>query len=240
MANVTKSARALFGVCVVLVLSAGGASRVTAAGQAASADPAKYAAEIKQFDAWDSKNATPAHAVLFVGSSSIRFWPTAERFPSLPVINRGFGGSEISDVNYYLKETVLKYDVDLIVFYAGDNDLAAHKTPQQVADDYKTFVERVLAAKPRVQILFIAIKPSVLRWALWPEMQQANALITEFSKSRPNLHVVDTASRILGPDGKPAPGLFQPDGLHLNATGYDAWTELVGAAIKDVMTHAPR
>src|SRR5690348_9835260 len=204
-----------------------------AVAQVADPDPARFADEIKAFAAWDAKNAAPKHAVLFVGSSSIRFWPTAERFPDLPVINRGFGGSHISDVNHYLDVTVLKYDADVVVFYAGDNDLAAGKTPERVAADYRTFVERVVAAKPRVQIVFIDIKPSILRWDIWPKMREANALIADYSKTRPNLHVVDTAPGLLGPDGKPIPALFQSDGLHLTPAGYDRWTETVGAAIKN-------
>ena len=64
-------------------------------------DPERFEADIRAFEAWDRQNAFPRDAVLFVGSSSIRMWQTAESFPELPVINRGFGGSQISDVNHY-------------------------------------------------------------------------------------------------------------------------------------------
>ncbi|UCG48928.1 MAG: hypothetical protein JSU94_03925, partial [Phycisphaerales bacterium] len=78
---------------------------------------------IRQFEEWDSKNSFARDAVLFVGSSSIRMWATRNYFAGLPVINRGFGGSQISDVNYYAKRIVLKYEPQVIVFYAGDNDV---------------------------------------------------------------------------------------------------------------------
>ena len=62
-------------------------------------DPERFKQEINQFKAWDEKNTFSKNAVLFVGSSSIRLWKTAVAFPQLPVVNRGFGGSHISDVN---------------------------------------------------------------------------------------------------------------------------------------------
>ena len=97
--------------------------------------PSRWEKTIREFETWDAKNSFPANAVLFVGSSSIRSWPTQNSFPNLPVINRGFGGSQISDVNQFTIRIVIKYAPCLIVFYAGDNDIAKGKTPQQVLKD---------------------------------------------------------------------------------------------------------
>jgi hypothetical protein len=56
---------------------------------------------IQVFEEWDRKNSFPSDAVLFTGSSSIRMWPTRECFGQIDVINRGFGGFQISDVIYF-------------------------------------------------------------------------------------------------------------------------------------------
>jgi lysophospholipase L1-like esterase len=192
---------------------------------ATNPDPARFDPEIAAFEKWDRQNAVPRDAVLFVGSSSIRMWQTAESFPELPVINRGFGGSHISDVNHFADRIVLKYKPRTIVFYAGDNDIAAGKTPQQVADDFREFTARVHDRLPETQIMWLPIKPSIDRWKLWPEMQQANALVAELAEREDGLDVVDTATPMLGNDGKPRPDLFLDDGLHMNATGYRIWTE---------------
>ena len=69
-------------------------------------DPRRFDAEIKAFHQLDSQNTPPKGAVLFVGSSSIKRWPTADGFPKLTVINRGFGGFHIADVNHYFDQTV--------------------------------------------------------------------------------------------------------------------------------------
>jgi lysophospholipase L1-like esterase len=206
----------------------------TASAQVADPDPARFAAEIQAFAEWDEKNAVPTHAVLFAGGSSIRLWNTASRFPGLPVINRGFGGSHISDVNHFVKATVLNYAPDVVVFYAGDNDISAGKGKDRVLADYKTFVARVLSAKPDTDIIFIAIKPSLARWAQWPLMRETNEAVKAYSATNRRLHFADIAPPMLGADGRPRPELFVQDGLHMTPAGYDAWTKVVTASIAAV------
>ena len=197
-------------------------------------DPARLSEEIAAFEAWDAKNATPPEPVVFVGSSSIRLWDTSERFPDLPVVNRGFGGAHISDVNHYLDETVLRYDPALVVFYAGDNDVAADKPPEQVLEDYRAFVGAVLRANPAAEIAFISIKPSLARWSMWPRMVEANEMIRAFSDGRAELHYVDLVTPMLGDDGTPRPELFVEDGLHMTSVGYDGWSDRLSAFLDSV------
>ncbi len=215
-------------VLVSVFLAAGFAALALAEPQTtADPDPGRFDTEIDAFEQWDRKNAAPPHPVLFVGSSSIRFWPTADRFPGVAVMNRGFGGSHISDVNHFAARIVLKYAPSAIVFYAGDNDLAGGKSPQQVFEHYAAFIGLVRDALPTTPVLFVPIKPSLSRWALWPEMARANALIRRFSDQDPLLFYADTATPMLGTDGTPRPVLFVEDGLHLSAAGYDLWTRIV-------------
>jgi lysophospholipase L1-like esterase len=211
-------------------------SPVVAMGQTADPDPARFDEAISAFDHWDTQNAFPARSVLFVGSSSIVRWATAEDFPGLPVINRGFGGSHISDVNHFIEQTVLKYDPALVVFYAGNNDIAQNKTPAQVFADYQEFVTAVHADKSDTQILFISLHPSIARWAVWPQMVETNNLIKSYSEKDPTLHYVDISAPMLGRDGKPMPQLYVEDGLHLTPAGYDIWNPIVARAIASVRT----
>jgi lysophospholipase L1-like esterase len=192
------------------------------------AKPGPFAAEIAAFEKWDRQNAVPKDPILFVGSSSIRLWQTADAFPDLPVINRGFGGSAIAHVNRYADRIVVKYKPRLIVFYAGDNDIASGKSPQRVFDDFKKFAELVDQKLPETRIIFLSIKPSPSRAKFWPKVQQANALIDEYIKTRPQLSYVDIATPMLGTDGKPRSELFRDDALHLNETGYELWSKVLG------------
>lgn len=190
-------------------------------------DPQRFAKAIKSFEKWDSKNSFPERAVLFIGSSSIRLWQTHVNFPKFPVINRGFGGSHISDVQYYYPQVIKKYKPSIIVFYAGDNDVAAGKTADRVFEDYKELTGAVLKDNPGAIFIYIPIKPSINRWKFWPVMKDVNSRIYEFNKNNRSLYYIDLASPVIGKNGQPDKTLFLEDGLHLNEKGYKVWQSLL-------------
>ena len=196
---------------------------------------ARWEKIIQTFEDWDRKNSFPSDAVLFVGSSSIRMWPTRESFEGCAVINRGFGGSQISDVNFYAKRIVLRYEPKVIVFYAGDNDIAAGKSAKQVFDDYKKFSKLVHLRLAKTRIIFISIKPSGSRWSLWPVMNRANMMIKRFCETDRRLFYFDAATPLLDTQGKPNLDLFLSDKLHLNSKGYEIWTRLLRPAIREAL-----
>lgn len=183
--------------------------------------------ELSAFEAQDRATPPVAGGVVFVGSSSIRLWDLKASFPELGAVNRGFGGSQVADAVAHADLLVLRHRPRTVIFYAGDNDLAAGKTPAAVAADYKTFVEKVRAGLPEVRIAFIGIKPSLQRWAIVDKVREANALIRAYSATDDRLGFVDVDGPMLGWDAKPRPELFQPDGLHMTPKGYDLWTTLV-------------
>ena len=162
-----------------------------------------------------------------MGSSSIRIWNVAKSFPDLTVLNRGFGGSQIADSVYFADRIVIKYKPRAIVFYAGDNDLAAGKGPEQVFEDFKQFVAKVHAALPKTPIVFISIKPSIARWKLIDQGREANKLIAALAADDPLLKFIEVGPPMLDTEGQPRTDLFLPDGLHMNAKGYELWTSLL-------------
>jgi len=190
-------------------------------------NPQRFQQEIDAFAQWDAKNSFPREAILFVGSSSIRFWTSHKAFPDYPVINRGFGGAHISDVQYFYEQVIGKYDPSVIVFYAGDNDIAAGKPVEQVVNDYKELTDRIVQQFPDVKLIYVPIKPSSSRWQFWPEMEQANRQIKTYSKHNSHLYYVDLATPVLNSEGKPNDALFRDDHLHLNEQGYAIWNRLL-------------
>lgn len=201
----------------------------------ATASPASWSRAIEQLTADDAAHPPRAGGIVFVGSSSIVKWDSlASDFPGENVIKRGFGGSELADSVYYADRIVLPYRPRAVVLYAGDNDLAAGKTPEQVFADFQAFVAKVHGALPHCRIVYIAAKPSPARWHLREKFQQANALIAAAcAKDRERLRFVDVWAAMLGADGKPRTELFVADKLHMNAGGYAIWTPLVKAALSD-------
>ncbi len=215
-------------MAIVLCIAAGLFSPISGARSSENGGSgSRWDKDIRAFEAWDAKNSFAADAVLFVGSSSIRMWQTQGLFPDLPVINRGFGGSQISDVNQFAKRIVLRYAPRLIVFYAGDNDIAAGKSPAQVLKDYMAFARLVHRTLPRTPIIYMSIKPSRSRWSLWEKMDKANSLVREFSVNDTRLFYVDGASPFLDEKGEPDDKFYLDDKLLLSAEGYKVWTKLL-------------
>jgi lysophospholipase L1-like esterase len=111
--------------------------------------------------------------------------------------------------------------------YAGDNDIAAGRSPDDVLRHFQVLVDTIHADLPAARIGFIAIKPSLKRWDMWPRMKRANHLVEEFSQGHELVDYLDIATPMLGADGSPKPELFVDDGLHLTETGYALWTSVV-------------
>ncbi len=194
-------------------------------GQATPPPPAnKWEEKIQAFEAQDQKTPPPQNAILFVGSSTIVGWNLKKSFPDLVTINRGFGGSHLSDSVYFCERIVLPYKPKTIVLYAGDNDLVGKKTPERIRDDFLAFLAKVRPVLPETKVIYLGVKASIKRWDNLDRIRQTNRLIGEAAAQDGNALLVDFESVTLNAEGQPRPELFQADGLHFNAEGYRVWT----------------
>lgn len=181
-----------------------------------------------RFEAADHQSPYPVGGVVFVGSSSIRFWDTLqEDFPSLQPLNRGFGGSWISDVRYYLDDLVLKHKPRMVVLYAGENDLAMGGNSGQVYEDYVAIAEELHRFLPETRLAFVSIKPGPTRWETVDEVRKANALVMAYAAQDPLLDYIDVFMPMLDGAGMPRGELFVEDGIHMTPPGYELWTRLI-------------
>jgi len=190
---------------------------------------ARWEESIRAFERQDREQGFPRPGVIvFTGSSSVRGWESLKDDMSpLPVINRGFGGSQLDDAVYFANRIVIPYLPSRVVLYSGDNDIANGKSPETVAADFRAFVERLRGSIPGIPVYFLSVKPSIARWKHWENMRKTNDLIRDFCAKDSLLFYVDAASVLLGADGRPDAALFQEDGLHLNAAGYGKWTAVL-------------
>ena len=181
----------------------------------------------------DAIKAPPANPIVFIGSSSIVRWKTlAEDFPDLPVMNRGFGGSEVFDSFTFSHRTVSPYKPRQVVLYAGGNDINAGKSADRIFADYLTLVKQIHAELPDARISFISIAGNPKRWAQVETVRAVNAKVAEHVKSDPRLDYIDVYSKMLGADGMPLPDIFASDQLHMNEKGYAIWKEVVRPHLK--------
>lgn len=191
-----------------------------------------WEADMQRFEAADAQSPPPRGGVLFIGSSSIRFWDTlAQDFPGVPVINRGFGGSELRDSTWYADRIIVPYAPRQILIYAGDNDLTAGRTPQQLRADFIAFVERVRRDLPKAKIAYISNKPSPSRAQLLPVQRAANTLIAAEAK-RLGVDYIDIFTPMLDASGQPDESLFIEDRLHMSRAGYVIWQRAIAPYLK--------
>jgi len=202
-----------------------------------SNDPLVWKKEIHKFKKLDDNNDYPENAVLFVGSSSIRFWKSlGEDMSPVPIIQRGFGGSKIEDVIYWAPELIYCYNVSEIVVFAGTNDITGRSSdlsPQDLADNVLKLAEIIYEHNSKTIIYYISITPTPDRWDVWPRAKQANELIKAHADSYENFIFLDFTDEFMNKEGIPDAKFFKVDGLHLNSVGYAIWTKRIKPILEE-------
>jgi lysophospholipase L1-like esterase len=194
--------------------------------------PETWQSDIDKFAAADMESSRDSVGVVFVGSSSIRMWDLEKSFPEKGYLNRGFGGSAICDSTHYFDELIAKHEPRLVVFYAGDNDIAGGKSPQQVQKDFQAFATQFREKLPEAELVYISIKPSIARWKLAEKMREANSIIESLCDKYGPFTFVDVWPVMLNEKGEPRKDIFLEDGLHMNDKGYELWAELLKEHLK--------
>lgn len=216
--------RRLVGVRVAALLIFGAALVGRATGQSTAQGPIQFEPAIQRFSALDEMKPPKSCSILFVGSSSFRLWTNlAEDMAPYAVINRGFGGSTIADINYYFSRVVAKYRPRAIMLYAGENDLAFGSSPRHVLADLQHFMDLKVKALGDAPVYFISIKPSKTRADEAEQQVEVNGDVQRMSMERNDLHYLDVRTAMIsaGRDQD----IFGSDGLHMTHAGYAIWSQ---------------
>src|SRR5262249_43231267 len=148
-------------------------------------------------------------ALLFYGSSSIRFWfKLAEDFPEAPVVNRGFGGSTLAECVEEMERLVFPLQPKAVVLYAGENDLDHGSSPEQVESLFRDFATRLSQRCGPIPLVFVSIKPSPSRAGFMHNVRRANELVLASLKNWPNARFVDVFPLMLDQNGQARRELF--------------------------------
>lgn len=180
--------------------------------------------DIQKFKAKDSVNAPAKGGILFIGSSSFTMWTDLEQvFKSYGAINRGFGGSNLVQANYYAKDIIFPYAARQIVIYSGENDIADGASAVEVLNRFATFFTNIRNQQPGVPVIYISIKQSPSREKHGATFVHANVLIKEYLGHYNATRFIDVDSKMHTADGKLRPELFREDMLHMKPAGYQIW-----------------
>jgi hypothetical protein len=191
--------------------------------------------EIRDFKHEDSLSFPKQNGILFIGSSSIRKWTDLEhRFAGKPIIRRGVGGCELSQlVKYYTPYILFPYHPRKIFIYAGENDIAAGETADSVYANFKTLWVMIRKELPDSKIYFMSAKDAPVRAKFRPEVDKANEMIRKYLAGKPNSLFIDMNPSIFKKGTMmPDSSLFESDYLHLNNFGYDRWQTVLAPYVK--------
>ena len=197
-------------------------------------DSSRWLYTVGGFQLQDEIIGDRAGQIVATGSSSMRFWDHSihRDFAPMPIISRGFGGSNINDLLVHLDAIVLKHRPGAVIIYEGDNDIAQGVPVTVVLETFEKVVVRILDDNAETRIYLISVKPSIARESLWAEMVEVNQGIQAISKSKGKVFYIDVATPMLNSDGSRNPDLYVSDGLHMSQAGYDIWRDVVVPFVK--------
>ena len=181
--DLMKAKLAVFGIIGALVS--------TTAAAAEYPDPERFRGAIDAFLAVDAESMPPTNAIVATGSSSMRGWHgrIAADLAPLTIIPRGFGGSNMNEVRYFLGELVLRYKPRAVLLYEGDNDVAVGVEPDQILAQFDAIDAAIAESLPDTRIYILAIKPSIARWHLWAHDARHERTVEGARRQRPSAHL---------------------------------------------------
>ncbi len=202
----------------------------------------RWQPEVQRLLQLDQTESYPDDAVLFIGSSSIRLWDTIadDMAPWVP-IRRGFGGSKTLDVAVVAPQLIQSHQyAALVIFVANDISGEAENSdvdPEQVANWMLEILDVSRRHRPTAPIVIIEITPTARRWHVWDKQRRLNHRLRELALTQPHTYFLPTAEYFLTATGEVRSELFVADQLHLNAAGYELWSQLLRRRLDELLNH---
>jgi len=196
---------------------------------------------MQQFEELDRTNSYPHESIFFTGSSSIRLWETIEEdMHPYPVIQRGFGGSRMTDLLNHADRYISGHTFSAMVLFVA-NDIVGDpdrmdNTPKEVRELFERFItEKVRSYNANAPIFILAVTPTHSRWQVWDQSRSANHQLSALADELDNVIFIHTEDLFLGEDGMPIDELFVSDRLHLSTKGYALWTKRLRSYLDPVV-----
>jgi lysophospholipase L1-like esterase len=204
-----------------------------------SEDPLVWEKQIRAFERTERKRPAPKGAVVFAGSSTIRFWGSlAQDMAPLPAVQRGFGGAKVNDVIHYMDRLITPHDPSMVVLYIGSNDLLDFggnrpKSVEEMQVLYDTLLTRLHDRVPEARIIVLATFPSPLNARRAAQIEAVNEYVRKTAENTAWLDLINGTAALSTPGGEPDRSLFRFDRVHLNKKGYERWAQILRPKLLD-------
>ena len=195
----------------------------------------KWENDIARFDSLNLVELSDAGTLLVTGSSSVVIWDSIHTDLSpYKVMQRGYGGSKLTDFNYYAHRIIKSQQFKAILVFVA-NDIAgveADKSPKEVYRLFKDVVKQVRKRNPGTPVCWIEVAPTPRRWHVSQQIREASGHIASYCDRNDDLHFISTFDQYTTPEGLPDSTLFREDMLHLNRAGYAQWAGIIKASLE--------
>lgn len=196
---------------------------------------------MQQFEELDRTNNYPPESIFFTGSSSISLWTTLEDdMHPYPVIQRGFGGSRMTDLLNHADRYISGHTFSAMVIFVA-NDIVGEpnrmdNAPEEVRELFEEFItKKVRTYDTDAPIFILAVTPTHSRWHVWEQNRAANHQLAALADELDNVIFIFTEDLFLDEDEMPKDELFVSDRLHLSPAGYVLWTKRLRSYLDPVV-----
>lgn len=149
----------------------------------------------------------------------------------------GISGDKTQNLLWRLRHGT--YDVvrpENIVITIGINNLIAGDRPEEVTEGIEAVAREAARLFPASRIILFGLLPAGADGSdpLRRKSLRVHRLLAERKAALPdNVRYVDPTAWFVAPDGKPLPGLYSGDNIHLTAEGYRVWSGRIAALLEE-------
>jgi lysophospholipase L1-like esterase len=181
--------------------------------------------------------------IYFLGDSITEYWPELApdlwrtEFGSLRVLNCGVSGDVTQNIIYRVSHGEFEQiSPKVVVLLAGINNLGRSPflEPGELADGLQRIVSILRSKSPSSKILLLSIVPAgTVDDPVRARIVETNKRLAALGDNS-SVFYLDIYNAFLDSAGN-FPATIAPDGLHLNAQGYQIWAEAMRPLLRKLL-----
>lgn len=179
--------------------------------------------------------------LLFLGDSITDKWPSKGleswvRFAHYQPANFGISGDRTEHVLWRITNGELDgIQPKVTVIMVGTNNIGHFndEKAEWTADGIKKIVEVVHEKLPKTKVLLLGVFPRARPKVTGKKIEAINRIISKLGDAEKTVYL-DIGQKFLDTTGEPSTEIM-PDGLHLNANGYEIWYEAMWPTLETML-----
>lgn len=192
-----------------------------------------------KYDSFEVQNANLSKGqIVFVGDSITDLYPLDDYYTdlNLATYNRGIGGDTTGGLLDRMQVSIFDLAPSKIVLMIGINDIVGGgKNNNYVLHNYNLILEQISKKLPDTKVLCMSLLPISLtlqEYAPQIDIKAKNTQVLEANDRIRNLAALYgyeyyNLNQLVSDDNGSLDMQYSNDGLHLNAAGFEVWTDLL-------------